>query len=522
MTTADPDVIVVGAGSAGSVIASRLTEEPGLRVTLVEAGTEAEDPRIACPADWALLQGSALDWAYETVPQASMAGRIHPCPRGRVVGGSSAINAMGHVRGHPQDFDAWEDAGATGWTWDSLAPFFAKSETSCFAGEAGYGTDGPMRLMQPEPPHPLATAHRAAGAEQGLKPIRDHNGLRVSGPTLNTLTIRDGRRQSVADAYLPGNVRARANLRLETGILVDRLTFSEDGRADGIVGRRGNHRVTLSASRAVILAAGTIGTPMILMRSGIGAAADLARHGIAIRHDLPGVGQNLQDHLLSAGNVYSALGPVPQTGTQHSESLTYIHAKDADQTAAPDLVVGICSLPIQSDALSDPAPQDPGSGYTLMFGVTHPRSRGTLSLMSRDPQGRPAIDPRYLSAPRDRRLSLEALHWARRLGHSRAYSGWRKQEIYPRPDDLQTTDAQLDFIERAAITHHHPIGTCRMGYDDWAVVRPDLSVAGVPGLYILDGSILPSLTTGPVNAAIIAVAERGVEIVRQQLSDATW
>jgi pyridoxine 4-oxidase len=497
------DDLIIGGGTAGSVLAARLSEDADRRACLLEAGGSAgEDPDIADPSKWPALQGRAIDWRYETVPQAGTADRSHPWPRGRVLGGSSAINAMAHVRGHPSDFDQW---GMPGWSFADLFPYFLKSENWTGAPSPWHGSGGPVHLIQPDPPHPLVHAFQAAALACGLRSIADHNGASMAGATVNTLTIKDGRRQTTADAYLTPEVQARPNLAVRLQAEVRELTF-ERSRCTGAVlldGRR------IEAQR-VILAAGAIGSPLLLLRSRIGPADELQTVGVEPRLDLPGVGRNLQDHLLSGGNLYRARRPVPASRYQHSESLLYLeHGTDP----APQLVVACVAAPVATEAFAT-RPDLPrfGEGYTLMFGLTHPASRGAIALASADPAAPPRIDPRYLSAARDRELYLDALDWAEALGGSDAFAEWRAEEVLP--GDCVTREERLRFLARAAYTHHHPVGTCRMGTDREAVTDPHLLLQGADNVYVVDASVFPRITTGPVNAAIIALAERASDLLR--------
>ncbi len=497
----EADFLIVGAGSAGCVLANRLSEDPDCKVVLLEAGGPAEDPDIARPLSWTALQGRPFDWGFATQPQTHTAARRHAWARGRVLGGSSTINAMAHVRGHRDDFDRW---GLAGWGFADLLPYFKAQEDWPGQESPWHGRGGPVSLWQPDQPHSITQAYRAAAEAEGLQPIAEHNGPEMAGPTLNTLTIADGRRQSAADAFLTPDVLARKNLSLLLDRQVDRLVF-DGGRCRGVVLKGAT---ALRADRGVILAAGAIGSPQLLLLSGIGPADELKALGIDVLLDLPGVGDNLHDHLLSGGNLYAAARPVPPSRAQWSESLLYIDAGLPGR--APDLVLACVVAPVTTEVITAPPI---GQAYTIMFGFTRPQSRGSLRLASADPAAQPMIDPNYLAEAFDRDAYLMALDWAQRIGHTPALADWRKSELLPGPGCLSRRE-RLAFLGKAAHTHHHPVGTCRMGQDASAVVRPeDLSVRGLAGLYVVDGSILPEITTGPCNAAIQAIAGRAGDLL---------
>jgi pyridoxine 4-oxidase len=497
------DVLVVGAGSAGSVIASRLSEDATCQVGLIEAGQMPIDPDIADPLKWTQIQGRSYDWAYRTVPQPFTANRVHEWPRGKVVGGSSCLHAMAYVRGHPDDFILWEKAGGARWSYEGLLPYFKRSEAFTAFTTPSRGNVGPLDVMLPdEAVSPIARAYMAAGNALGAPKISDHNTGQLAGTTPNSLNIRNGRRLSVADAYLTPEVLARPNLALLTGYEIEHIEF--DGpRAAGVLAVVDGVSEHVSADR-VVLCAGAISSPLILMRSGIGDPETMHSAGIGCRIESREVGANLQDHLLALGNVYRSKKPVPPSRLQHSESLMYLHSGDITLTdGSPDIVLGCVIAPSAAEGLETPAY---GSAYTILCGVTHPTSRGRILPGGPGRNDTPIIDPRYLESEYDRLTFRKALKIAREVGHHPALAEWRDVEIQPGP--ATRTDAQLDdFIARAASTHHHPCGTCRMGSDDHAVVDPDLRVKGLDNVFVVDASIIPQIPSGPINAAVVAIAE---------------
>jgi choline dehydrogenase len=493
------DFIVVGAGTAGSVLATRLSEDPDVQVLLLEAGAADGPEMMSIPGAWPLLIGSDVDWGYRTVPQPGLGGDAIPYPRGKVLGGSSAINAMFHLRGHRSAIDAWADAGATGWGYDDLLPYYRRSEGTDGLDARYRGVAGPMRPQRVAPVQPQARAALEAFEELGYPMSPDLNAADAEGAAWNEVTILDGARQSAADAYLRPALD-RPNLTVITGALVHGLAIS-GGRCAGVHFERAGELQHAEADGEVVLCAGAIGSPHLLMLSGVGPADELRAQDLSVAVDLPGVGANLADHPLGFV-VYSAARPLPGAGSSTASVVAAVRTDPGLTT--PNLHIVFSDIPLA------PPEMQGQSGFTIGFALLSPRSRGSVTLASADPRTAPAIDPGLLSDVRDVDDMLAGLGVARAVGNSRAMSSWRKEEVLP---GAAVQDG-IQLQQSGSVgTYFHSVGTCRMGTDSSAVVDLQLRVHGVDGLRVVDASIMPSLPAANTNATVLAIAERAAAII---------
>ena len=498
----NPDYVVVGGGTAGCVMAARLSEDPDTRVVLLEAGPSEGPEGMSDPAAAFGLWDSAVDWSYTTVPQPGTDGAVHRWPLGKVLGGSSAINMMLHLRGHRASYDAWEEQGATGWNYHSLLPYLRRSESAEGRDPAVRGTDGPMVIPRPDGPGPLPLAWYRAAIEAGHSASDDGNGTVAEGISFTEKNIVDGRRQSAADAYLRPALH-RPNLIVITGAEVGRLMFDEK-RCVGAEYAMNGSVDTVRAEREVVLCAGAVGSPHLLMLSGIGNAAHLREAGIDVRADIPGVGQNLHDHVIGWVN-YAPLRPMRDGGPY--DNRPHLLCRSSTEVD-PDLQLILAPMtlgPRWSAVNAD--------GFAIVFALLTPASRGSVRLNTANAAGAPMIDPAYFSDERDLDRMVAGLREARRIGATSALAPWRGTELSPGPDaqDVESLHRNL----RANVgTYFHPVGTCRIGTDDLAVVDPELRVHGVDGLRVADASVMPSVVSANTNATVLAIAERAASLLR--------
>lgn len=477
------------------MIARRLVDA-GRRVALIEAGGPDDNPAIHDPGRSWELWNSPEDYAFTTEPQEHSLKTSVFWPRGKVLGGSSSLNGMIYVRGARADYDNWAYNGAAGWSYAEVLPYFRKSEDHEDGESEYHGAGGLLPVTRNHEPNPATLAFLDACGEYGIRPNDDCNGGDIFGSGLCHLTIRNGRRASAwASFLLP--VRDNPRLTVITGARATRLVI-EHGRARGVEladGRR------LRSDGDVIVSGGVIGSPHLLLLSGVGPADDLRALGIAPETDLPGVGANLHDHML-ATLLYESRKSVPAGKSNNLEA--HFFAASDPAMPAPDLQPLMSHFPMPVEGYPVPAY---GDGYAIVGGVIRPLSRGRLWLASADPGENPRLDPHYLEEPADRRALLAAVKLSREVGAQDALGPWRKREIAPGPD-ARTDDELLEYAMRNLITYHHQVGTCKMGVDRMAVTAPDLRVHGIDGLRVADASVMPSVTSGNTNAPTIMIGER--------------
>jgi choline dehydrogenase len=504
------DYVVIGGGTAGSVLGARLSETDATVLVLEAGPVTSPEAAYLVESFPSRVIGSAIDWSYKTVPQAGTADAVHLWPRGKVLGGSSVINAMAHVRGHRDNYDGWAASGAVGWSYDDLLPYFLRSETAPGRDPDLRGSSGPLRVEPPKYETAGSRAFSRAVQQAGFPVSEDISARNQVGLFRFDMNVVDGRRQSAADAYLRP-VLGRPNLDVIGDALVHRLHV-EHGRCVAVDFATGGALHTVRVDHEAVLTAGAIGSPQQLMLSGIGPAEDLRRLGIAVVSDVPGVGENLQDHIQSR-LVYSANEPMHTAPNGFCPDVAMVRG-DQSPEGSPDVFLLLIDFPaLPGTSTSTYASMLPEVGYTIVFSnQAPPDGRGTIRLAGSDPELPPLIDPRYYAEPSDLATMTEHLGVARRVGDAEALSRWRKAEVLPGPA-VQSRDDIADYLRQSSGTAFHPVGTCRIGTDPMGVVDTELRVRGVSGLRVADASVMPDIVSVNTNATVVAIAERAADLI---------
>ncbi|MFT5508198.1 MAG: choline dehydrogenase [Hyphomicrobiaceae bacterium] len=524
------DYVIIGAGSAGCVLANRLSEDPSVSVALLEAGGRDTNPWIHVPAGYyRTMLDESVTWQFGAGPEPHLDGRIVPWPRGRVLGGTSAINGLLYVRGQSQDYDMWRQLGNSGWSYEQVLPYFKRAEDNERGEDALHGASGPLGVSDVRMNNPICEAYIAACVAAGIPKTNDFNGPAQEGAGYYQLTTKNGRRSSTGVAYLKPAM-SRRNLTVITDANVAKLEIAS-GRVTGVTFNHSGTTKTLNAGNEVLLSAGAIGSPQILQVSGVGPGDVLSKAGVNVVHELKGVGENLQDHF-HARFVYEVTLPASLNNVWHSRwnqmkagieyvtsrsgiltigaGVAGVFAKSHPDLEAPDLQIHFMPL----------SAVGPGQGLHKFNGVTasiaqlRPESRGHIHIKNADPREKPAILANYLDQQTDRDVLLRGMHMMRRISSQQAFAKILSKEHLPGPDET-SDEALMAFARKAGTTIFHPCGTCKMGSDPHAVVDERLRAHGLEGLRVVDASVMPTMTSGNTNAPTIMIAEKAADMIRE-------